>query len=49
MPKGKASLMANLCMDIILDANNDQLEESTYLSVLDDFWYLNEIPKKSKS
>ena len=37
MPKGKASLMANLCMDIILDANNDQLEESTYLSVLDDF------------
>jgi hypothetical protein len=36
MPKGKASLMTNLCRDIILDANDGQLEESTYLSVLDE-------------
>ncbi|GAB1453045.1 hypothetical protein MASR2M47_31010 [Draconibacterium sp.] len=36
MPKGKASLMTNLCLDIISDANDDQLEESTYISVLDE-------------
>lgn len=37
MPKGKASLMVNLCLDIILDANDGQLDESTYLSVLENF------------
>ncbi len=37
MPKGKAGLMANLCMDLISDANDGKLDESVYLSVLDDF------------
>ena len=37
MPKGKANSIANLCRDIISDANDDQLEESKYLSVLDAF------------
>lgn len=37
MPNGKASLMTNLCLDIISDANDSQLDESMYLSVLDTF------------
>lgn len=37
MPKGKASLITNLCLDIILDANDGQLDESMYLPILDNF------------
>jgi len=37
MPNGKASLITNLCLDIISDANDGQVDESTYLSVLDNF------------
>lgn len=37
MPIGDANILANLCMKIIIDASDDQLEESTYLSVLDNF------------
>jgi hypothetical protein len=37
MPNGKASLITNLCMDMISDANDGQLDESMYLPVLDNF------------
>lgn len=37
MPRGNANTMANLCMKIIEDVNDDQFEESTYLSVLNNF------------
>ena len=37
MPGGNANTMANLCMKIIIDANADKFEESTYLSVLNNF------------
>ena len=34
MPRGNAEIMTNLCMKIIKDANDDQLDESMNLSVL---------------
>jgi len=37
MPAGNAKIMANLCMQIITDANANQLEEPKYLSVLNNF------------
>ena len=37
MPGGNANILANLCMNIIIDADDDQLEESTYLSGLKNF------------
>jgi len=37
MPAGNAKIMDNLCMQIITDANANQLEESKYLSVLNNF------------
>ena len=36
MPRGNAELMTNLCMKIIKDANDDQLDESMNLSVLNE-------------
>lgn len=36
-PAGNAKIMDNLCMQIITDANANQLEESKYLSVLNNF------------
>jgi hypothetical protein len=37
MPAGNAKIMANLCIQIITDANANQLEEPKYLSVLNNF------------
>ena len=37
MPVGDAKIMADLCMQIITDVNANQLEESKYLSVLNNF------------
>ncbi len=37
MPAGNAKKMADLCMQIITDANANQLEEPKYLSVLNNF------------
>jgi len=37
MPAGNAKIMANLCIQIITDANANQLEEPKYLPVLDNF------------
>ena len=46
MPAGNAKIMADLCMQIITDAKANQLEESKYLSRLDNLGPLKTLMKK---